>query len=411
VDGDGPNHVVVEPAAVQAIRAGTLTSARITAADGGDLVWISAEPGDALVVEVDDPSELASAVGQAGVTPVVVCALIRGEIRCFAAEEGTCRPLEVTVLPERADVFDRVRGVFETDVLRERSVAVLGLGSGGSVILRELARSGVGRFLLVDHDRLEIGNVCRHESGLSDVGRRKTNAAAEMVLDRNPAAEIRTLALKIGSDTLDELSAEIGRFGVDVVVCATDNRTSRLLVNRLCVLAGIPALYAGVFRRAYGGQVLRYLPGLSPCYQCFVNALPSMAADREVSSQADAQAIAYSDRPVAVEPGLASDIAPIALLVAKLTIQELLSGTPTTLDSLDEDLVAPLYLWLNRREAGTEYATWPPMATGVDEMSVLRWYGIELPRNEACSTCGSMAVEGVPADAPIDLSAFQASSE
>jgi molybdopterin/thiamine biosynthesis adenylyltransferase len=409
VDGDGPNHVVVEPAAAQAIRAGTLTSARIIVADGGDLVRISAEPGDALVVEVDDPGELAPAVGRATVTPMVICALIRGEIRCFAAEENTYRPLEVTVLPERADVFDRVRGVFETDVLRERSVAVLGLGSGGSVILRELARSGVGRFLLVDHDRLEIGNVCRHESGLSDVGRRKTAAAAEMVRDRNPAAEIRTLALKIGSDTLDELTAEIDRFGVDVVVCATDNRTSRLLVNRMCVLAGIPALYAGVFRRAYGGQVLRYLPGLSPCYQCFVSALPGMAADREVSSHA--QAIAYSDRPVAVEPGLASDIAPIALLVAKLTIQELLSGTPTTLDSLDEDLVAPLYLWLNRREAGTEYATWPPMATGVDEMSVLRWYGIELPRNKACSACGSMTVEGVPAGAPIDLSAFEASSE
>lgn len=401
MDGDAPNHVVVEPAAARAIRAGTPTSVRTIVTDDGDLVRVTAEPGEGALI-----------VGEAGVASApgrgpVVCALVDGEIRCFAPGG---RPLEVTVLPERADVFDRVRGVFETDVLRERSVAVLGLGSGGSVILRELARSGVGRFLLVDHDRIEIGNVCRHESGLSDVGRRKTAAAAGMVLDRNPAAEIRTLPLKIGGDTLDELSAEIARFGADVVVCATDNRTSRLLVNRMCVLAEIPALYAGVFRRAYGGQVLRYLPGLSPCYQCFVSALPGMAADREVSSREDAQAIAYSDRPVAVEPGLASDIAPIALLVAKLTVQELLSGTPTTLDSLDEDLVAPLYLWLNRREPGTEYADWPPLATGVDEMSVLRWYGIELPRDEACSTCGSTAVEGVPADA-IDLSAFRASPE
>ncbi|WP_370948838.1 hypothetical protein AB5J62_15150 [Amycolatopsis sp. cg5] len=44
-------------------------------------------------------------------------------------------------------------------------------------------------------------------------------------------------------------------------------------------------------------------------------------------------------------------------------------------------------------------------------MSVLRWYGIGLPRNEACSTCGSMTVEEVAADVPIDLSEFKPSSE
>jgi molybdopterin/thiamine biosynthesis adenylyltransferase len=346
------------------------------------------------------------APGQRPTGGTLVCAVVGDDIRCYAEDRGEYRPLDTTVVPERADVFDRVRGVFETDILRDRSVAVLGLGSGGSVILRELARSGVGRFLLVDHDRLEIGNVCRHECGLSDVGRLKTNAAADLVLDRNPDAEITLATMHIDGDSVDKLSEAIDSVGADLVVCATDNRASRLLVNRLCVLDRLPALFAGVFRRAYGGQVLRFIPGLTPCYQCFVSALPSMAADHEVSSPAAAGRIAYSDRPVAVEPGLSSDIAPIALLVAKLAVQELLNGTPTTLDSLNEDLVAPLYLWLNRREVDTEYAGWLPMATGVDEMSVLRWYGIGLARNGSCAACGDMSVEGVSPDTPLDVSAF-----
>jgi molybdopterin/thiamine biosynthesis adenylyltransferase len=230
------------------------------------------------------------------------------------------------------------------------------------------------------------------------------------VLDRNPVAEIVTRALHIDSDSLNELSSAIDDFGADLVVCATDNRASRLLVNRLCVLAGLSAIYAGVFRRAYGGQVLRVIPGLTPCYQCFVRALPAMALDREISSASDASQIAYSDRDVAVEPGLSADIAPIALHVAKLALLELLGGIPTTLDTLHEDLVAPLYLWLNRREADTEYATWQPMATGVGELSVLRWYGIALARDEQCAACGSMVVEGVDPDQSLDVSVFAPAS-
>ncbi|MFI5911127.1 HesA/MoeB/ThiF family protein [Dactylosporangium sp. NPDC051541] len=386
---DRPGHLVIGAATVQRLLDEHISMLRLRYRDDGDLAEAldepGGEPGDALRVTRGDETG-----------PGVVCRVVDGRPEWFADGE----PLPATVVPERADVFDRVRGIFETDVLAGKAVAVLGLGSGGSFIVRELARSGVGRFLLVDDDRLEISNVCRHECGLSDVGRLKTNAVRDMVLDRHPAAEITTSPLRIGNTTIDALTDRLAEFAPDVVVCATDNRASRLLVNRICVLAGLPAIYAGVFRRAYGGQVLRVVPGLSPCYQCFVSALPGMAGDREVSSDADAAQIAYSDRPVAVEPGLSSDIVPVSLQVAKLALLELLQGVPTTLGSLHEDLVAPLYLWLNRREPGTEYATLTPMTTGVDELSILRWYGIGLARNEQCPVCGisPFSVYGPEAD-------------
>lgn len=406
-----PGHVVVSAAAAARIRTGGLASACLADRDGGDVVTVLDRPGvDVLVLYGDPGDRLGERIEHAlgtGSAPTVVCAVHEDAIRCFVPTADGYRPVAATVLPEKADVFDRVRGVFETDILRDRSVAVLGLGSGGSFILRELARCGVGRFLLVDHDRLEIGNACRHECGLSDVGRLKVNAVRDLVLDRNPAAEIVTRSWHIDSETMPSLGGAIDDFRSDVVVCATDNRASRLLVNRLCMMAGVPAIYAGVFRRAYGGQVLRVIPGLTPCYQCFVSALPGMAADHEISSAEDASRIAYSDREVAVEPGLSSDIVPIALQVAKLALMELLSGTPTTLATLNDDLVAPLYLWLNRREPQTEYAEWQPMATGIDELSILRWYGIGLERDGACAVCGSMSVEGVGPDAPLDLSAFE----
>ena len=51
------------------------------------------------------------------------------------------------------------------------------------------------------------------------------------------------------AEQLKPLIAEAG-----VVICGTDNRPSKLLINQLCVEAGVVAVYGGAFRRAYGGQ-------------------------------------------------------------------------------------------------------------------------------------------------------------
>lgn len=371
-----------------------LSAARL--ADDGDLIEpLPGAGGAAFVADVPDTEQLALALRAAleqypTALPLVACALdaTGGTAICHAVRDGVLgERLDCTVVPRSVDVFDRVRGVFESDVLRGRTVAVLGVGSGGSMIARDLAMSGVGKFVLVDHDRMEIGNVSRHACDLADAGRLKVNAVGDLLARRNPDAEVVAVPEHISGGTLGGLARILQQEGVDLVVGATDNRQSRLLVNRLCLQAGLPGLFAGVFRRAYGGQVLRVLPGLSPCYQCFVSILPAMAEEREVSSQEDAAAVAYSDRPVAVEPGLASDIAPVALMVVKLAILELLP-LPTTLDSLRKDLVAPLYLWLNRREAGTDYEGLHPLETGVDGLTVQRWYGVDLPRNPSCPTCG-----------------------
>ena len=173
------------------------------------------------------------------------------------------------------------------------------------------------------------------------------------------------------------------------MICATDNQPSRLILNRLSVEEKTPCIFAGAFRRAYGGQILFVKPNVTPCYQCFLMQLPEQAADQEISGHQQAQALAYTDRPVPIEPGLSTDIAPIGLLVVKLVIQELLKGTETTLRSLDEDLVAPWYLWLNRREQHTQYESLTPLEYNVDGMHVLRWYGVSIEKHPGCPVCGN----------------------
>lgn len=280
----------------------------------------------------------------------------------------------------------RRSGILETTILNGKTVLCIGLGTGGAHVVVELAKCGVGRFLLVDRDRLSVGNVVRHPGGISQVGRSKVNVVRDLILEKNPHARVDVHPVDVGFDNRD-LIAELVR-AADIVVCGTDNQQSKLLINELCVAANVTALYGGASRRAQGGRILRVYPKRSACYQCFVAAMPEDASDVEISSADDASEIAYSDRPVAVEPGLSLDVLPIANLMAKLALLELIADTSSTLNALKRDFDAPWYLWLNRAEPGTQYADWPPLSESRDEMTICRWYGIYFDRDEACPVCG-----------------------
>lgn len=311
-------------------------------------------------------------------------ALYRGAVLASAGQSAA--PSEVFFADVEPQLELRRAGILETTVLKEKTILCIGLGTGGAHVAVELAKCGVGHFLLVDRDRLSVGNVVRHPGGISQVGRAKVNVVRDLILEKNPGALVEVHATELSYDNKGAIGNLVQVS--DLVVCGTDNRPSKLLINELCVAANVPALYGGAFRRAYGGQILRVRPKQSPCHQCFVSAMPDEAADVEVSSASDASDIAYSDRPVAIEPGLSIDVLPIATMLAKIALVELVADKSSSLNTLRKDFDAPWYLWLNRPEPGTQYASLPPLSESSDEMTINRWYGIYFDRDAACPVCG-----------------------
>ena len=69
---------------------------------------------------------------------------------------------EITVIPSRENLYKRNKGLLEVDILANKRVLIIGLGSGGSPIAVELAKAGVGQFALADFDRVELHNLSRH---------------------------------------------------------------------------------------------------------------------------------------------------------------------------------------------------------------------------------------------------------
>jgi len=297
----------------------------------------------------------------------------------------------VMIVPIKEKLFSRIGGLYETDVLSPKNIFIIGLGSGGSQIVLELSKSGAMILTIMDDDRMEIGNTARHVGYIQDIGRFKTNTMKDVILSKNPKAQVETIEKRVTWETINLLREQVRN--AEFVICATDNQESKRIINRVCIEENKPCIYAGAFRRAYGGQILFVKPHETPCYQCFLMYLPEQAQDQEISNHQQASGLAYTDKPVPIEPGLSTDIAPISLMVVKLTIQELLKGTETTLASLDQDLIAPWYFWLNRREKGTQYAALEPLGFNVDGLHVLRWYGVDLKKHPKCPVCGNFEID------------------
>ncbi|GMW03609.1 MAG: hypothetical protein AMXMBFR84_47430 [Candidatus Hydrogenedentota bacterium] len=303
------------------------------------------------------------------------------ECRVRLQENQGWKDAALTVIDDR-DIFHRISGLLETDALREEQVAIFGVGSLGAEVALGLAKAGVGAFTLVDHDVLEPGNTCRHPSPLSHVGRHKTHSVEELIRGKNPRVQVKTRESRLTWASSGEAREIVQKS--TLVIAGLDNHEGRVILNRVCLDSAVACIFAGLRRRAYGGQVLILRPGSGPCYSCHVHSNPEMT-----QSEPSDTAPAYSDRPAPIEPGLATDIAPVATMATKLAIQHLLRDKESTLRSLDEDLAAPLYIWFNRREANTSIAGIPPLGYGVAELAILRWYGLPLPRDPHCPSCGS----------------------
>ncbi len=378
---DGDAYTILDDRAAGTSWTGTIHFA--TDVNGVDVSLIGAPEDCVRIIAKAVAPDAASRESDNGDAPL--------DVRGYARRDGHWRETPVQVVPIRSQLFSRLGGLLETGILAGKRVFLAGLGSGGAPTVIELAKAGVTLFDILDHDRLEVANVARHLAGLPHVGRHKTKFMADAIREKNPYAEVRTYEVKVSWKNLELIRRLVRE--ADLVICATDSRESKIILNKLCVAEKKTLIIAGAFRRAYGGQILRIWPGVTLCFQCFLEAMPDKALDQEISGAEAAERLAYTDRPVPVEPGLSTDIAPISLMVTKLAIQELLRGQETTLDSLHEDLVAPWYLWLNRREQDTDYAKLEPLEFNIGGMHVLRWYGVAAQRNPACPVCGDFVGE------------------
>ncbi|MBU1695248.1 MAG: HesA/MoeB/ThiF family protein [Verrucomicrobia bacterium] len=141
-------------------------------------------------------------------------------------------------------------------------VLVVGLGGLGSPAALYLAAAGVGTLGLMDADVVEPSNLQRQIlHATPDIGRPKTESAAEKIRALNPDVRVRRYTERFARDSAPALLRDY-----DFVVDATDNFASKYFIPEACHAAGRAYSHAGI--QAFVGQTLTVLPGRTACYRC-----------------------------------------------------------------------------------------------------------------------------------------------
>ncbi|MEO0602226.1 MAG: tRNA threonylcarbamoyladenosine dehydratase [Myxococcota bacterium] len=127
------------------------------------------------------------------------------------------------------------------DKLVGSSACVIGLGGVGSYAAEALARSGIGKLVLVDFDKVCITNVNRQLHATRRTVRQfKSDLMAERARQINPRAEVLGLRQFYEADTSEAILGQ----GYDIVLDCIDNMTAKLHLLETCVKREQPVIAA-----------------------------------------------------------------------------------------------------------------------------------------------------------------------
>ena len=153
--------------------------------------------------------------------------------------------------------------------LKRARVLLVGAGGLGSPVALYLAAAGIGHLGIVDCDAVDRTNLQRQIlHGTADIGRRKTESAADRLAEINPNVDLALFDAKLSSDNALEILADY-----DIIVDGTDNFQTRYLVNDACVILGKPNVYGSIIR--FEGQASVFAHDGGPCYRCLFREPPS----------------------------------------------------------------------------------------------------------------------------------------
>jgi molybdopterin/thiamine biosynthesis adenylyltransferase len=115
---------------------------------------------------------------------------------------------------------------------------------------------------------------------------------------------------------------------LDILVSGVDGEGPKYTLNQACLKRGLTAIYAGVYERGEGGDVVVIRPYQGPCYACWAAELREGLALSDIDNT---QELDYGmigpNGTLEAEPGLWLHVVRVAAAQADLTLNELLRGT------------------------------------------------------------------------------------
>lgn len=236
----------------------------------------------------------------------------------------TLREVKIESYALQMDIFSRNVGILESTVMLQKKAVFVGCGSVGSLVAVELAKAGVGNFMLIDNDVFGYHNICRHQCGIYDVGRFKTDALADRIFQINPYATVmkkNCMIQEIDRGEMEDFCNED-----TIIIGGADNREGDLYASDFALENKMPFISIGCWERAFAGEIFYCLPNGMPTYRDFLRAMGYISGRvtqnrRFYTTEEDLEKVSF-------EPGISADVNFITIIGVKIILDLLNRSTP-----------------------------------------------------------------------------------
>ena len=133
--------------------------------------------------------------------------------------------------------LEKVIGKDKVDDLGQKCVLVIGCGGVGGYVCEALARSNIGRLIIVDFDVVDVTNINRQIIALESTNRqKKVDVLEKRLKDINPNLDVVKIDSFIGVDNIEVLFKD----KLDYLVDACDSIKTKLALIDECLKRKIP---------------------------------------------------------------------------------------------------------------------------------------------------------------------------
>lgn len=141
-------------------------------------------------------------------------------------------------MPSKDDRTKLLIGNDGVEALKNSKVAIFGLGGVGSYVTESLARAGIGKLIIVDHDEVDITNINRQLIATHDtIGKPKVEVEKSRILSINPECEVKDFQEFFTKDSKGILDNSI-----DYIVDCVDTVTAKIEIVIQAKALGVPVI-------------------------------------------------------------------------------------------------------------------------------------------------------------------------
>ena len=147
-------------------------------------------------------------------------------------------------------------GIEKLNLIKSKSVMVIGLGGVGGYAVEGLIRSGIQNIIIVDYDKIDITNLNRQLiTNTNNIGLNKTDVMEIHIKSINPNCNVTKINIKLNLDNIDILF----KYKIDYLIDACDTIVVKQELIKRCINNKIKII-SSMGKEKKFNQIKGYIP-------------------------------------------------------------------------------------------------------------------------------------------------------